>query len=47
MVADGHEIALHGYRWINYRNVPYQVKNTHRVVLVVLRSRFVRLMAAI
>ena len=28
-LADGHEIASHGYRWINYHGVPEQVERDH------------------
>ncbi len=29
MVADGHEICSHGYRWIDYQYVPEQVEREH------------------
>jgi peptidoglycan/xylan/chitin deacetylase (PgdA/CDA1 family) len=29
MFAAGHEIASHGYRWINYRDVPEEVEREH------------------
>lgn len=29
MVADGHEICSHGYRWINYQYVPEAVEREH------------------
>ena len=29
MIAGGHEIASHGYRWINYQNVPEDVEREH------------------
>ena len=29
MVADGHEICSHGYRWINYQYVPESVEREH------------------
>lgn len=29
MVADGHEICSHGYRWINYQYVPESVERDH------------------
>lgn len=29
MVAAGHEIASHGYRWISYQNVPEEVERAH------------------
>jgi len=29
MAAAGHEIASHGYRWINYKDVPEQVEREH------------------
>jgi len=29
MAAAGHEIASHGYRWINYRDVPEEVEREH------------------
>ena len=29
MVADGHEICSHGYRWINYQYVPEHVEREH------------------
>lgn len=29
MAAAGHEIASHGYRWINYREVPEEVEREH------------------
>jgi len=28
-LADGHEIASHGYRWINYHGLPEQVERDH------------------
>ena len=28
-IADGHEIASHGYRWINYHGVPESVERAH------------------
>jgi len=29
MVADGHEIASHGWRWIDYQNIPEDVEREH------------------
>ena len=29
MVADGHEVASHGWRWIDYRDVPEAVERDH------------------
>ena len=38
-LADGHEIASHGLRWINYHDVPEDVERTHLAEAVEILTR--------
>jgi putative urate catabolism protein len=39
MLADGHEIASHGWRWINYQNVPLEVEREHMQRAIEIHKR--------
>jgi putative urate catabolism protein len=38
-LADGHEIASHGYRWINYHGVPLETERAHMAQAVEILTR--------
>ena len=38
-LADGHEIASHGYRWINYHGVPVETERAHMAQAMELLTR--------
>ena len=38
-LADGHEIASHGYRWINYHGVPVETERAHMAQAMAILTR--------
>ena len=38
-LADGHEIASHGLRWINYHGVPEEVERAHMAEAMEILTR--------
>ena len=38
-LADGHEIASHGYRWINYHGVPVETERAHMAQAMEILTR--------
>ncbi len=38
-LADGHEICSHGYRWIDYRNVPEDIEREHLAKAIEILTR--------
>jgi len=38
LMAAGHEIASHGYRWIDYRNVPEAVEREHMAKAIAIQA---------
>ena len=39
MLADGHEIASHGWRWINYQDVPERIEREHMMRAIEIHRR--------